>query len=270
MPRPLTDRGKGSYWTVNDSVDPRTGVHRVRKKKGKTAKNRATTSGPGSDDPDMDAEYIPPGDVTDEGAENGGPTAASFDNTAYAVPQELSPNERTNNVVQPPPPPSPFVAAFPPSCVQLYRLQSLFSSFLFFRRFEPPFPPHLLPPPPGIPGILPPFNADEAFDMDEHGNLDWKSMWKKELSQLIQVTEEQEKTGVDQEWFRIMLWKLRAAFFTPPPPPAGHPGHPPHPGHPIHHAHTPVLQPPPPPHNSGTPDGVVMGGVQVQQVPQDR
>ncbi|KAF8528815.1 hypothetical protein BU17DRAFT_73101 [Hysterangium stoloniferum] len=33
MPRPLTDRGKGSYWTVNDNVDPRTGVHRVRKKR---------------------------------------------------------------------------------------------------------------------------------------------------------------------------------------------------------------------------------------------
>ena len=33
--RPLTDRGKGSYWTVNDNVDPRTGVHRIRKKKGK-------------------------------------------------------------------------------------------------------------------------------------------------------------------------------------------------------------------------------------------
>lgn len=33
MPRPLTDRGKGAYWTVNDNVDPRVGVHRVRKKK---------------------------------------------------------------------------------------------------------------------------------------------------------------------------------------------------------------------------------------------
>ena len=140
---------------------------------------------------------------------------------------------------------------------------------LSFYRFDPTFPPHLLPPPPGIPGILPPFNADEAFDMDEHGNLDWKSMWKKELSQLIQVTEEQEKTGVDQEWFRIMLWKLRAAFFTPPPPPAGHPGHPPLPGHPGHHPHTPVLHPPPPPPNAGGPDGVVMGVVPVQQVQQD-
>lgn len=33
IPRPLTDRGKGAYWTVNDNVDPRAGVQRVRKKK---------------------------------------------------------------------------------------------------------------------------------------------------------------------------------------------------------------------------------------------
>lgn len=47
--RPLTDRGKGSYWTVNDHVDPRTGVHRVRKKKSK-AKGRVVSE----DEPDMD------------------------------------------------------------------------------------------------------------------------------------------------------------------------------------------------------------------------
>lgn len=40
VPRPLTDRGKGSYWTVNDSVDPRTGVHRVRKKRTKSSSSQ--------------------------------------------------------------------------------------------------------------------------------------------------------------------------------------------------------------------------------------
>ncbi|KAG8812747.1 hypothetical protein FRC17_001843 [Serendipita sp. 399] len=34
VPRPLTDRGKGSFWALDESVDPRTGVHRVRKKRG--------------------------------------------------------------------------------------------------------------------------------------------------------------------------------------------------------------------------------------------
>lgn len=52
MPRPLTDRGKGSYWTVNENVDPRTGVHRIRKKKAKGSKSRP------SEEPD--ADYHPP------------------------------------------------------------------------------------------------------------------------------------------------------------------------------------------------------------------
>lgn len=48
VPRPLTDRGKGSYWTVNENVDPRTGVHRIRKKKTKGSKART------SEEPDAD------------------------------------------------------------------------------------------------------------------------------------------------------------------------------------------------------------------------
>ncbi|KAJ3743341.1 hypothetical protein DFH05DRAFT_1399810 [Lentinula detonsa] len=58
VPRPLTDRGKGSYWTVNDNVDPRTGVHRVRKKKGPKGKARS------SEEPDVDyhpSESFEPG-----------------------------------------------------------------------------------------------------------------------------------------------------------------------------------------------------------------
>src|SRR6266702_5579010 len=51
VPRPLTDRGKGSYWTVNDNVDPRTGVHRVRKKKPKGAKARQSE--------EQDVDYRP-------------------------------------------------------------------------------------------------------------------------------------------------------------------------------------------------------------------
>ena len=57
VPRPLTDRGKGSYWTVNDNVDPRTGVHRVRKKKPKGGSKRGHQV---SDQPEQD-HALPPG-----------------------------------------------------------------------------------------------------------------------------------------------------------------------------------------------------------------
>jgi hypothetical protein len=56
VPRPLTDRGKGSYWTVNENVDPRTGVHRVRKKKAKGSKARGSEE---VEQPTQGQEYQP-------------------------------------------------------------------------------------------------------------------------------------------------------------------------------------------------------------------
>ncbi|KAI0347185.1 hypothetical protein BDW22DRAFT_1351551 [Trametopsis cervina] len=67
VPRPLTDRGKGSYWTVNDNVDPRTGVHRVRKKKPKSGKR--SQSNPEQDpqgDQMEDVDYPEPGQFQDQ------------------------------------------------------------------------------------------------------------------------------------------------------------------------------------------------------------
>ncbi|KII95815.1 hypothetical protein PLICRDRAFT_34769 [Plicaturopsis crispa FD-325 SS-3] len=61
MPRPLTDRGKGSYWTVNDNVDPRTGVHRIRKKKPKGSGKQTTRA---SEEGDIDYAQ-PDGDFPD-------------------------------------------------------------------------------------------------------------------------------------------------------------------------------------------------------------
>ncbi|KAJ7047643.1 hypothetical protein C8F04DRAFT_1022538 [Mycena alexandri] len=85
VPRPLTDRGKGSYWTVNDNVDPRTGVHRIRKKKSKGGKGRSSE--------DDDVDYHPP-----DGA---------FDETQYTQPQ------LDESGAPRPPPPFPFNPNFP-------------------------------------------------------------------------------------------------------------------------------------------------------------
>ncbi|KAF9509501.1 hypothetical protein BS47DRAFT_1349173 [Hydnum rufescens UP504] len=46
MPRPLTDRGKGAYWVVNDNIDPRSGVHRERKRKHFKRHRSAETNDP--------------------------------------------------------------------------------------------------------------------------------------------------------------------------------------------------------------------------------
>ncbi|KAI0081673.1 hypothetical protein K474DRAFT_1587259 [Panus rudis PR-1116 ss-1] len=194
VPRPLTDRGKGSYWTVNDNVDPRTGVHRVRKKK-KGSKN--------SNDIDYHADPV------------------QYDpNTTFSQPQPMDPNA-------PGPSRGPTYPAPYPS-------------------FDPTF--SMMPPPPAPDGMRfgPPmglFAPDEALPADEHGNINWHAAWRKELSGLQQITEEQEKAGADQEWFRIMLFRVRGAMMAPmnpadpgvvhgvpggpPPPPPPHHGMPP-------------------------------------------
>ena len=69
----------------------------------------------------------------------------------------------------------------------------------------------------------------ETFVVDEHGNVNWRSHWMKELGNLQQVTEQQEKAGVDQDWYRMMFVRVRNALMAPvgpaanvvPPQPAG-------------------------------------------------
>jgi forkhead box protein J2/3 len=42
----------------------------------------------------------------------------------------------------------------------------------------------------------------EEFELDRHGNIDWHLAWVKELAALQQLTSDEEKAGVDQEWCR--------------------------------------------------------------------
>lgn len=89
--------------------------------------------------------------------------------------------------------------------------------------------------PPPIPGVLP-MAPDEGFELDEHGNVNWRLAWLKELGHLQQITAEQEKAGVDPEWYRMMLFRVRSALMPPPMNPEVMHGMPP----------PPHMQPPPP------------------------
>ncbi|KAK0491226.1 hypothetical protein IW261DRAFT_1436471 [Armillaria novae-zelandiae] len=171
LPRPLTDRGKGSYWVVNDSVDPRTGVHRVRKKKTKGSK-----AGSGNKSDGGDGDYQPPSGFEDP-------------NTYGTPPMPGPDNDGSPNRAPPapfPPYPTPFDPNFP---------------MMAGMRFPMPMP----------------ISPDEGLEMDEHGNINWHHAWLKEIGHLQQVTQEQEKAGADQEWFRMMLFKVRSALMPPMP-----------------------------------------------------
>jgi len=160
--RPLTDRGKGHYWTVNDNVDPRTGVHRVRKKKTKGGKEMET-------DADADAEFS---------------QDAQYDTQQYGDIEG-----EPNRVAYPPPYPPPH---FDPN----------FGMITDGMRY-------VHPPQPVIPPEL----------VDEHGNVDWRAAWHKELEQLQQVTDDHDKVQVDPEWYRMMLFRVRTSLMALPPPP---------------------------------------------------
>lgn len=94
--------------------------------------------------------------------------------------------------------------------------------------------------PPPIPGPIP-IVPDENFELDEHGNVNWRLAWHKEIGHLQQITAEQEKAGVDQEWYRMMLIRVRSALMPPPPPPMNPEA--------VMHGM------PPPPHMQGPPQG---------------
>jgi forkhead box protein J2/3 len=171
VPRPLTDRGKGSYWTVNDNVDPRTGVHRIRKKKPKGAKRNSE---------EADVDYHPPDAAYDDGQfvqhpEDAGPSRAmgNFQHNGYDQPPNMP------------------MMAMPGM----------------------PYP----RPPPMVPYPTPKMALDEGIGLDEHGQINWRLAWLKELGHLQQVTAEQEKAQVEQEWYHMMLYRIRAAFGTPGP-----------------------------------------------------
>jgi len=165
VPRPLTDRGKGSYWTVNDNVDPRTGVHRIRKKKSKSTKTR------GSEE-EGDVDYTP--------------AEQSFDDPHAQYVQPGMGDTGANRQGYPYPTPYSFDPAYP-----------MMNAGMRF----PPAPMINLP--------------EETFEMDEHGNVNWRAQWLKELGHLQQVTEQQEKAGVEQEWYRMMLVRVRGALMAP-------------------------------------------------------
>lgn len=62
----------------------------------------------------------------------------------------------------------------------------------------------------------PPLYPNETLEFDEHGQVDWAAMWRKELQGLVAITEEQDKgPTTDQDWYRSMLTRLRTAMMAP-------------------------------------------------------
>jgi forkhead box protein J2/3 len=66
-------------------------------------------------------------------------------------------------------------------------------------RFPPHVPPYALGP-------------EERLQLDDSGNVSWRLQWMKELEHLQQLTEEQDKDGASEDWYRIMFFRVRSAL----------------------------------------------------------
>lgn len=63
---------------------------------------------------------------------------------------------------------------------------------------------------------MPPlFQPNEVWELDERGDVNWAAAWRKELSNLLHITESQDKAGAEQEWYRQMLVRVRTGMMTP-------------------------------------------------------
>jgi forkhead box protein J2/3 len=182
---------------VNDSVDPRTGVHRVRKKKG------------GGRGMKFDAR---------EGAAT---SSAQYD-AAYSN-EENGRDYRYNGE----PEGSKLQYGYPPPYVFVSFNTSGHGHLYVTAIFDASHPA-------GYP-IVTPHNiryADEAGDEDiepdatsldghdhsaQQPNHNWRAIWLNELAKLQHVTSAQDNAGADLEWYRMMVERVRSAFMAPPP-----------------------------------------------------
>jgi len=188
VPRPLTDRGKGSYWTVNDNVDPRTGVHRVRKKKNRKSQQSQNA-----------APAPPPQEATPTPAV---PTEAEVPEAAaeYTA-QAFQLHDERGAPVQ----------SYLPAGAQ----GSPNRMGYHYGSFDPSVG---YPVPPPNPNVRYTEEEEELVpEIDEHGQPNWRNVWLNELTKLRLATAEQDRTSADEDWYRMMVERVRGAFGVPMP-----------------------------------------------------
>jgi forkhead box protein J2/3 len=88
------------------------------------------------------------------------------------------------------------------------------------------YPPPFMPPgggPDMTGAAMPGFEgADGMGDND----VDWRNLFVQELERLKSMTKEQDKNGAPQEWYRMMLMRLKMGMYGVPPFGAPIPPHP--------------------------------------------
>jgi forkhead box protein J2/3 len=81
------------------------------------------------------------------------------------------------------------------------------------------FPPPFMSGGTDISGAPIPFSDSSLGASPDHAteNVDWRAMYLGELERLKNITKEQDKQGAPQDWYRMMLMRLRLGMVGLPP-----------------------------------------------------
>ncbi|CAG7849302.1 SubName: Full=Uncharacterized protein {ECO:0000313/EMBL:CCA69470.1} [Serendipita indica DSM 11827] len=185
VPRPLTDRGKGSYWTVDDSVDPKQGIHRVRsrRRKNKHAGDHTASPGPyGFGYGGADGSYDAYAAMYPYGYENAmfPPHFAPPGGEMTGAPMTFADGQSSLGATT-----SAGASAGGQAATTTTTTTTTATT--------------ITAPGPG------------ASSSSDHGpeNVDWKGLYLSELERLKTITREQDKEEAPQEWYRMMSMRLR-------------------------------------------------------------
>lgn len=210
--RPLTDRGKGAYWTVNDRAEPKSNSDRKKKKR------RRSSEGSADDSAARDNQFIPgapPGglplagpSMVPPGMMPGAPMGAG-PSGANGMPMPVP----GQSVMLPPGTEIPKDGSMP-FMAPLFDAEGNRIAFAAWPGFgQNGFP--MTAAGANMKYVLDPNEDELTPEFDEDGQPIWRTIWLNELVKLRRATYEQDSTTANPEWYRAMVERVRAAFLQP-------------------------------------------------------
>ncbi|KAF8341546.1 uncharacterized protein EI90DRAFT_2989351 [Cantharellus anzutake] len=209
--RPLTDRGKGAYWTVNDRVDPKSSSHRDRKKKRRRGSEGSTGDSAGRSGQQLHIPGAPPGAIP---GSPGMVPAGMVPGAGVAGPSGTNGMPLPGQPIMLPPGAEVPKDGAMPFMAPLFDAEGNRIAFAAWPGFgQGGFP--MMAAGGNMKYVLDPNEDELTPEFDEDGQPIWRTIWLNELVKLRRATYEQDSTTANPEWYRAMVERVRAAFLQP-------------------------------------------------------
>jgi len=215
--RPLTDRGKGAYWTVNDRAEPKSSSDRKKKKRRKSSEGSgedsatAATRGGGSNQ--LIIPGAPPGGIALAGSPSSMVPPGMVPSGAMVAGPSGANGMPGQSIMIPPGTELPKDGSMP-FMAPLFDAEGNRIAFAAWPGFgQSGFP--MMAAGTNMKYVLDPNEDELTPEFDEEGQPIWRTIWLNELVKLRRATYEQDSTTANPEWYRAMVERVRAAFLQP-------------------------------------------------------